>query len=142
LFELVVVRDPDKTELFDGPVTNELAIIEDVVVLEEASKDAAVDGTTDDEDAKIEGEYDVALDIGAATVAPDDTLPETLELVRKTEELAESPGVVLDPGPVVELASEPVVTTLEFCDADACSDATLDELNDDEELLDCAWLAI
>ena len=95
--------------------------------------------TDDNEDAVMEGEYAVVLDINA--VDTDDTLLMEPELVRTEEEAAESPEAVLDPDEVVEMLNELVSTTLEFSDADGCSEMVLDML-DDEELLDCTWFAM
>ena len=136
----VGVCDPDGTELmFDETNTDELETSEDVVVLELESEDDAEDDPCDDEDAVTEGEYGVVLDIDA--VDTDDTLLMEPELVGMEEELAESPEAVLDPDEVVEMLDELVSTTLEFSDADGCSEVVLDML-DDEELLDCTWFAM
>ena len=126
--------------MFDEVDRDGLKDAADMVVVEEESEDEAEDETKDAEEAELDGEYGVALDIN--TINPDDILLGPLELARLKEDAAESPDEVVDPNEVVETPDELASTTLELSDTDGCIEEVLEVLDDDKELLDCTWFAM
>ena len=126
--------------MFDETDRDELEDAADMVVLEAEIEDAGEDEARDVDNAELDGEYGVVLDIDA--VDPDDVLLGPFELVRLEDEVAESPEEMLDPDEVVGLPDELASTTLEFSDTDGCIEEVLEVLDDDEEPLDCTWFAM
>ena len=126
--------------MFDAIDRDELEDAADMVVLEQEIGDEGKDEARDVDNADLEGEYDVVLDIDAVDL--NDVLPGPFELVRLENEVAESPEEMVDPDEVVGLPDELGSTPLEFSDVDGCIEEVLDVLDDDEELLDCTWFAM